>query len=93
MSKEDKKLIVRLAYSSLWWIVSIVGVCTYTSMGQVIALFSTIVYFVVLYADAKIESLEEDNEKYRKTMIKLMQENMDKAYEYEPKQKNLGLYD
>lgn len=93
MSKEDKKLIVRLAYSSLWWIVSIVGVCTYTSMGQVIAFFSTIVYFVVLYADAKIESLKEDNEKYRKTMIKLMQENMDKAYEYEPKQKNLGLYD
>ena len=93
MSKEDKRLILRLAYSSLWWIVSIVGICTYTSMGQAIAFFSTIVYLVVLYADAKIERLEEGNEKYRKTMLKLMQENMGKAYEYDPKQKNTGLYD
>lgn len=66
MSKEDKKTIIRLFYSSVWWITFILSLMIETTGGRWYALASTIIYAIVLYSDAKTEALEEQRKRDRR---------------------------
>lgn len=68
MSKEDKRTIIRLTYSSVWWVTFILSLMIGTTGGRWYALASTIIFIIVLYSDAKAESLEEQRMKDRKRM-------------------------
>lgn len=66
MKKEDRRTVLRLFYSSVWWVTFILSLMLETTGGRWYALASTIIYFIVLYSDAKAESLEEQRKKDRK---------------------------
>jgi cytochrome c biogenesis protein ResB len=81
MKKEDKRTIVRLVYSSVWWVTFIIALMIETSGGRWYALASTIIYMIVLYSDAKAESLEEKRKADRKRLAANFEKEMNDVRE------------
>ena len=81
MKKEDKRTIVRLVYSSVWWVTFILSLMIETTGGRWYALASTIIYIIVLYSDAKAESLEEQRKRDRKRLRANFEKEMDTVRE------------
>jgi hypothetical protein len=76
MKKEDRRTIIRLTYSSVWWVTFILALMMETSGGRWYALASTIIYIIVLFSDAKAESLEEQRKKDRKRLAAKFEKEM-----------------
>lgn len=68
MSKEDKKIVFRLFYSSVWWITFILSMIVGTEGGKWYAFWSTIIYVVILYSDGRAEYLEQQRKADRKRL-------------------------
>lgn len=68
MSREDKRVVVRLFYSSVWWITFILSMIIGTDGGKWYALASTIIYAVILYSDGRAEYLEQRRKADRKRL-------------------------
>lgn len=76
MKKEDRRTVIRLVYSSVWWVTFILALMMETPGGRWYALASTIIYMIVLYSDAKAESLEEQRIKDRKRLAAKFEKDM-----------------
>jgi hypothetical protein len=81
MKKEDKRTIIRLVYSSVWWVTFILALMMETPGGRWYALASTIIYMIVLYSDAKAESLEEKRKADRKRLAANFEKEMNDVRE------------
>jgi hypothetical protein len=68
MSREDKRVVVRLFYSSVWWITFILSMIIGTDGGKWYGLASTIIYAVILYSDGRAEYLEQQRKADRKRL-------------------------
>ena len=77
MSREDKKIVVRLFYSSVWWVTFILSMAIGTEGGRRYALASTIIYVVILYSDGKAEYLEQQRKADRKRLADNFKREMD----------------
>lgn len=85
MMSSDKRIIIRLCYFGLWLVLIGCFLLKDTKTGNLCALFITIIYFIVLYADAKQEHLEEVRKKERKRLDSQFRKELRAAYEYKPR--------
>ena len=94
MSKSDKRTIIRLAYCGAWWVLFLGGMMSETTLGKIMAFFSTLIFIIVLIADGKLEKLEEAERRRRAHMNRMMNESMKEAREHDPKKRKYwGFYD
>lgn len=76
MSREDKRIVVRLFYSSVWWITFILAMIMGTEGGKWYAFWSTIIYAVILYSDGRAEYLEQQRKADRKRLAAKFEHDM-----------------
>ena len=81
MSREDKKIVVRLFYSSVWWVTFILSMIIGTDGGKWYAFWSTIIYVVILYSDGRAEYLEQQRKADRKRLAANFEKEMDAVRE------------